>query len=221
MPIALHLMTMNGAVSEFHLLKRLEADFTKDLMMVTVLSYSSEAAYLAGGTTVQSLPVRVPMSACASPVSDSMHEWLITDASSPFMGGRITPDQSDTLDAARARKVVELSQACAGAILAGFVSLALGAAYTYPAKANDQANLLGSVLRSTYPNIAADWSTPFWCADTDGAWEFRMHSAAQIQQVGEDAMLARLTCMGTNEQLAGQIAAAETIEDVAAIVWPA
>lgn len=190
-------------------------------MTLTVDSYADEATFLAKGGLMGRRLLSMPSPSGAGAIVDDAEAWLVTDAASPYQGGEIVADKSDTLECARTRKVVEMSQSCADAILAGFVSSALGSAYTYPAKANDQANLLGSVLRSTYPNIAADWSTPFWCADTAGAWAFRMHTAAQIQQVGEDAMLARLTCMGTNEQLAGQIAAAETIEDVAAIVWPA
>lgn len=120
----------------------------------------------------------------------------------------------------RARKVTDMSQSCADAILAGFVSLALGAAYTYPAKPNDQLNLIGSVAASFYPNVGADWLTPFWCADGAGVWAFRAHTAAQIQQVGVDGKNAILNCMTINERLAAQIMAAGA-DQLAAIAWPA
>jgi len=119
----------------------------------------------------------------------------------------------------RARKADEMSQACAEAIMAGFACDALGAGYFYPAKLTDQANLTGSVLRSMYSTNGPEWRTPFWCADADGAWEFRPHTAAQIQHVGDCAVVARLNCMGINEQLQAQIADA-TAEHLATIHWP-
>lgn len=124
------------------------------------------------------------------------------------------------MPAQRAHKAAAISSRCNDAILAGFVSSALGQPHSYPTKPNDQANLTGSVVRSFYPNVDADWRTPFWCADETGAWAFRPHTAAQIQQVGEDAVTARLTCMGINEKLQAQIIAAETPADLADINWP-
>lgn len=120
----------------------------------------------------------------------------------------------------RAHKASAISSICADAILAGFVSSALGEQHTYPAKPSDQTNLTGSVVRSMYPSIGQDWRTPFWCADSAGIWEFRMHTAAQIQHVGNDAVTARLNCMNTNEALQAQIASANTPADLANINWP-
>ncbi|MDQ2821273.1 MAG: hypothetical protein M3Y65_12905, partial [Pseudomonadota bacterium] len=124
------------------------------------------------------------------------------------------------MPAQRARKADAISTSCADAILVGFVCDALGAGYFYPAKPNDQANLTGSVLRSMYSSNDATWRTPFWCADAEGAWEFRPHTAAQIQHVGDCAVVARLKCMGINEQLQAQLAAATTAAEIAAIHWP-
>ena len=109
-----------------------------------------------------------------------------------------------TLDATRAAKVAEISQACATSIVAGFTSTALGAEHTYPAKATDQTNLAGSIIDSLLAG-AGEWVTPFWCADVDGAWDFRLHTAAQIQQVGRDGKAAILAAMGKNEAMRAQI----------------
>jgi hypothetical protein len=137
-----------------------------------------------------------------------------------FIDGAINWADGEDFAAQCARKAEAISSSCADAILSGFVSSALGEPHTYPAKPNDQANLTGSVVRSMYPNIGPDWRTPFWCADGAGAWEFRLHTAAQIQQVGDDAVAARLHCMGINEELQAQIIAAETPADLAEINWP-
>lgn len=119
----------------------------------------------------------------------------------------------------KTRKSIDISQACADAITAGFPCDALGTGFIYPSKANDQANLTGSVLRSMYSTNGPDWRTPFWCADADGVWEFRLHTTAQIQHVGDCAVHARLTCMAKNEQLQSQIATAERPEALAEINW--
>lgn len=119
------------------------------------------------------------------------------------MPERVAVDQR-TLDATRAAKVAEMSAACAAAILDGFPSSALGAEHTYPAKPTDQTNLAGSILDSLIAG-PGDWVTPFWCAGADGAWDFRMHTAAQIQQVGRDGKAAILAAMTRNEALRAQI----------------
>lgn len=123
------------------------------------------------------------------------------------------------IDARRERKADEMSLACADAIFAGFASSALGASFTYPSKFTDQQNLTACVMRSFYPSLPVDWSTKFWCADGDGAWAWRPHTAAQIQQVGVDGTNAVMGCMGINDQLAKQIATA-SVGQLAAIAWP-
>lgn len=119
------------------------------------------------------------------------------------MPARRAVDQRTT-DATRAAKVAEMSAACAAAIVAGFKSTALGAEHTYPAKPTDQTNLAGSILDSLIAG-PGDWATPFWCADSAGAWDFRPHTAAQIQQVGRDGKAAILAAMTRNEALRAQI----------------
>lgn len=124
-----------------------------------------------------------------------------------------------SLDGVKATQIVSLSEICQAQIFAGFTSDALGTTYSYPAKFTDQANLSASVLASFYPNLATDWSTPFWCEDAVGVWAFRDHTAAQIQKVGMDAKTAILQAMGKNTYLAGVVNAATTNEEVQAINW--
>ena len=214
------IITTNGPTT-YHVLFKVESMRPHSMLTLTVDSYADEATYLANGGLMGRRLLSMPSPTGEGAIVDDAEAWLITDTTSPYQGGQIIADKSDTLESVRARKVIEMSQSCADAILAGFVSSALGEVYTYPAKSNDQANLTGSVVRSMYPNLAGGWTTPFWCADAAGIWEYRPHSATQIQEVGDDAIAARLACMGKNEALAAQIAAAATTEAVAAIVWPA
>jgi hypothetical protein len=137
--------------------------------------------------------------------------WTVTDMSA----GQVAA----ALAAAKASQTAVVSAACQSAIVAGFSSSALGTAHTYPAKPTDQQNLNASVVASILPGVAADWTTPFWCADGSGAWAYVMHTAAQIQQVGQDGKAAILACLTKNQQLAMQIDAATTVEAVKAITW--
>ena len=123
------------------------------------------------------------------------------------------------LESSRSSKAVVIDTACRTTILAGFKSSALGVEHHYPAKLTDQSNLSGSILTSMLPDTPADWVTPFWCADGSGVWEFRLHTAAQIQQVGRDGKQAILLAMGKNEQLQTSIALATTLEEINQINW--
>lgn len=123
------------------------------------------------------------------------------------------------LSAAQQQQIAALSAACQACIFAGFTSNALGAAHTYPAKSLDQQNLSASVLASLMPGTPANWTTPFWCADTNGNWAYVEHTAAQIQQVGQDGKTAILACLEKNNSLAVQVMAATTVAQVQAIVW--
>ncbi|MEP9376218.1 hypothetical protein ABLE91_05870 [Aquabacter sp. CN5-332] len=115
-------------------------------------------------------------------------------------------------------KVAELTGACAASIVAGYSSAALGASHEYPAQPVDQLNMMGSVTASLLPGLPLDWSTPFWCADEDGVWSFRPHTAAQIQQAGADGKAHVVACQEHLAALNADAMAASP-EALAAIVW--
>ena len=124
-------------------------------------------------------------------------------------------------------QAAQVSAACQAAIYAGFTSSALGAAYTYPFGDLDQTNLTGSVLLSTLPAASAPgWTIEFLCADSTGAWGYRAHTQAQIQQVGTDAANSKLANLVKNATKAAQINAVQPsanptadIDAVLAITW--
>lgn len=122
------------------------------------------------------------------------------------------------LDDARKGQALGLDVICKGNITSGFKSSALGLEYNYPSKETDQANLNASVTASMYPGLPQDWITPFWC-ERDGQWRYRMHTAAQIQQVGFDGKNAALSFLAKNADLQEQLANAQTIEDIMAVQW--
>jgi len=126
---------------------------------------------------------------------------------------------SAEMPAVRALHIERMRVACEQQIVAGFMCAALGEAHLYPAKVQDQANLIASVTDSLMADDALGWRTQFWCADAAGAWEFRDHTVAQIQQVGKTGKAAILAAMGKNELLRRQIGAATTAAEIEAITW--
>lgn len=121
---------------------------------------------------------------------------------------------------AQADRIAALTVDCAAAIVGGYMSAALGAPHTYPSLVTDQINMMGSVTASLLPGISETWTTPFWCADGNDAWAYRMHDAAQIQAAGADGKAHVITCQSILADLSASVMAATSTEVVAAVVWP-
>lgn len=127
--------------------------------------------------------------------------------------------------AAKNAKIASLYGSCAKAVTSGFVSSALGAPHTYPMTELDQTNLLGRVAQSQLAISITGWTTSFWCADVDGVWEKRTHSASQMIAVGQDAAAWAQTCsdkLTGTDGVSGLIGAVNASTDgtaVASIVW--
>ena len=132
-----------------------------------------------------------------------------------------TPPPEKTLEELKAEKSLELDLAASGQIYLGYDSDALGVVHHYPAKDKDQTNMVASVTDSYNPANPVDWTTPFWCEDSEGVWAYRMHTATQIQKAGSDGKLAILASLGKNAYLQSLVLAAATVEDLAAITWDA
>jgi hypothetical protein len=167
----------------------------------------------------------------AGPAPAPYHEGALQTLAEPIIWKYPTPTsvlhwidgapqwvETATLAEQRAHKINALNASCAAQIVAGFMCGVLGSSYLYPAKAQDQANLVASVTDSLLAGGDPDWRTPFWCMDEAGAWEFRAHTIAQIQQVGREAKAAILAAMGKNEALRQQVEAASA-EQLADIDW--
>jgi len=126
-----------------------------------------------------------------------------------------------TLAQAVATQTAILTAACAAAVTGGYTSAALGSVHTYPSDATSQTNMIGRVLQSLLPGLPATWTTTFWCADSTGAWSFANHTAAQIQQAGNDGASWVAACQTQLAALNAQVAAATTVAAVQAVVWTA
>lgn len=121
-----------------------------------------------------------------------------------------------SLAVARADKIEEMNVACNAQIVIGFDCSALGSPYRYPAKPQDQANLVASVTDSLLAGGDPDWRTPFWCYDDAGTWDYRPHTIAQIQQVGREGKATIMAALAKNEALRRQIeeSSAEQLNDI-------
>jgi hypothetical protein len=141
---------------------------------------------------------------------DSYQQWL--DAGN-------TPDPVITLDEAKKAQIQLVDAGCAASIISGFESNALGTVHTYPFKDTDQANLAASVMASDLPGTPQDWTTPFWCEDSEGNWGYVLHTAPQIQKVGMDGLSAKVSKIAHKIALEQAILQTDTIEGVQAITW--
>jgi hypothetical protein len=129
------------------------------------------------------------------------------------------PPPPPTLSQAQAAKIASLRAACSLHIVSGFQSSALGSAYFYPSDPTSQTNLSGSVVSSLLPNLAVNWTTPFWCSPDGTNWIFAQHTVAQIQQVGSDIKAMVVAAQTQLATLTAQVLAATDVATVDAISW--
>jgi len=128
----------------------------------------------------------------------------------------------DPVKSAGSRRVA-IAGDCRDAITAGRVCNTLGTDHTYPTSERDQANLAAQVLAAQI-NGASGEPYKFWCADPQGAWARRPHTAAQILAVGEAVRKHVTACQDQYEALTQQLDAlaastTTTKADIAAVTW--
>ena len=133
------------------------------------------------------------------------------------LSGLITASMK--LDAAKTQQIDKINASCKTEIYTGYLSNALGAPYRYPAQDTDQRNMISSVTKSMLPGLVPGWTIAFPCADANGVWADRPHTAAQIQQAGSDGFAAINAAREKNAALVAQIMAATTIAEVQAVTW--
>lgn len=104
---------------------------------------------------------------------------------------------AELADSTHARQTKAINQACEAAITAGFQSDALGAPHQYSSQLDDQLNLTGAILRGL--------DMPYACRDEQGVKAFRLHTAAQLRQVGDDFTLYKLQLLQHANELKQQL----------------
>lgn len=136
----------------------------------------------------------------ATPPPSSDHVWL---------DGKWTEDLPAKLARSHAQQYLAVNSACEAAITAGFSSYALGAPHFYSSQLDDQLNLTGAVLRGL--------DMPYACRDEQGVKGFRLHTAEQLRQVGDDFTLYKLQLLQHANELKQQLDAALDAGDLAAL----
>lgn len=118
--------------------------------------------------------------------------------------------------AVHATQTQHINHACEAAITAGFQSVALGEPHLYSSELDDQLNLTGAILRGL--------DMPYACRDDQGVKAFRLHTAAQLRQVGDDFTLYKLQLLQHANDLKQQLdlaLAAGDAEAMELISWEA
>lgn len=118
--------------------------------------------------------------------------------------------------AVHSAKVLDINLACEVAITAGFQSAALGESHQYSSQLDDQLNLTGAILRGL--------DMPYACRDVQGVKAFRLHTSAQLRQVGDDFTLYKLQHLQHANDLKQQLDQALAAGDVDAlerVTWEA
>jgi len=114
-----------------------------------------------------------------------------------------------SIDDIKSQKVQALSDAVGSKIKSGFESEALGFAHFYPSKETDQLNLAGLV--------AVNIDASYVCADQEGRWEKRSHTASQLKQVAIDGAMFKLSLLDEFRMRRDLVNDAETVDEVNAI----
>lgn len=113
-------------------------------------------------------------------------------------------------------KALVINRAAENAITNGFWSKALGTPHQYSSQLDDQLNLTGAILRGL--------DMPYACRDEQGVKEFRLHTADQLRQVGDDFTLYKLQLLQHANELKQQLdlaLAANDAEAMELITWEA
>lgn len=134
----------------------------------------------------------------------------------PYARPKEAPSPAALTQSMYQRKTEEINNQCGELITNGFMSTALGAMHIYSSQLDDQLNLTGAILRGL--------DMPYACRDAQGVKAFRLHTAAQLRQVGDDFTLYKLQLLQhaneLKQQLDHALATGDT-EAMALIRWEA
>ncbi|MCD5970436.1 DUF4376 domain-containing protein [Pseudomonas quasicaspiana] len=131
-----------------------------------------------------------------------------------LVNGQLVESITARLERSYSAALSEINQAAEQAITAGFTSQALGEPYLYSSAVEDQLNLTSSIQSGT--------DALFACRDAEGVRDLRLHTAAQLRQVGEDFnqyKLAVLLQANALKQELDQALNAKDVERLESIHW--
>ncbi len=201
----------NGATTTFHVMRRVEVLAPFDHATVRVHSFANEEAFLAGAGHLWNNEVRVPLAPLSGPLADAIEAWLITDPISPFAGGTLAADQSETLESAKTRAVARITRCRDAAEVAPF-------AFNGEMFDSDQRRVTGTTLAAL---IAQLNNAPFQINFTRADRTVAALNASQAIDLGLTLLAHVNGVFDTARDLFDQIEAAQTSVALDAIAWPA
>lgn len=201
--------TANGPAG-FHVLKKVESIAPFDMLTLTVDSYANAEVYQSGGGLCWRHTILMPSPRTAGDLIDDIDAWLTTNTASPFDGGQLVADQSDTLAAAKDRAWI--------AVKAGRAAAEVGT-FTYDGGTYDidKLHVTGAVVLAMVANsLGAPYSETWTLFDNS----VRDLDADQVIALGVALGQRVSEIYATARSLREQIDAAETIDAASAIHWP-
>jgi len=205
MPISKTITKPNGASIEFHKAVSAAVDYRSGTAIVQVASWPNAESHDANSSLDWMQPVAVQVAA----LSD-IDAHLTTSQDSPFVGGTVVPDSSESLEARKARKWAQIkSEQRTRETLAGeLVSPALDSDVSSQGRITSTA-----VILLAAPGVA---SLEFTCKDNVRRSFARADFISAALTVGA-AVQALYT---TASALRADIEAATTVAEIDAVEWP-
>jgi hypothetical protein len=214
MPITKTVQADNGITINYHRAVRLEVDLVSNAALVTVNSHATEQAAVDNLPLAWQWRIAVPVDALASDEPTLLGEVeraLVSLEVSPFAGGELVIDASETLDAARERAWSRVKVARAQAEDGNFV-------YDGDVYQADKVRINGAVQLAVLAKSAGQPFRETWTL-TDNST--RTLDADQVIALGLALGQYVSDLYATGRDLRAQIEAAETAGEVQAIGWPA
>jgi hypothetical protein len=212
MPILHPTNAPNGINLGYHRAVKLEADLVSGKAVVTVASHADEAGFLAGLPLAWHwyVPLTTTVFSGTGSLLEELQDALIVQVDSPFFGGQIAADNSDTLEASRDRTWTRIKQAR---------DVAEAADFTWGGSAfqADKARITGATQLALLAEMAGQPYSIDWTLSDNSV---RTLDAGDMIAVGVALGQHVADAFETGRQLRAQIAAATTIAELNAIGWP-
>jgi len=204
----------NGAAAACHAVKRIEIVFPGSNAQVTVLSYASEEAYVAGGNPLWSTPMVVPLGGFTGAPLEAVEAWLTTSGDSPFLNGTITSDPSESLESAKLRQWALIKGAREKAVFSGFA----WNGHVFDCDLQSQSLVQGAAQLATLAMLASQPFSVPWTLQNN---ESLTMSGADVIAAGTAMGQHIMANHAIGRVLRDTIEAATTKEAVEAVTWPA
>lgn len=205
----------NGAATGAHIVREIVIVGPMTHAKVQISSFASEAAYLAGGGMLWNTPLEILLEAIPGDIVNGIENWLTTDTSSPLYGGVIEADKRDSLDACKQRQRARINAWWLAANNSYFEFKGERISYEEDDRVDIQGIYNTIMLTGAMP-VDPDWP---------GAWKTMNDTWVPIPDMAtwiefNVAISNRGTAHFKHAQmLKRELDAAETLEQVAAVIW--